>query len=172
MGKKHSLKAKPERAPKVRELEAKLGDMEKEFLELKTTLQRVQADFENAMKRKDKELFLMEQRGKASILKSFLPVLDSLENALKNSKETGLKQLKDQFIRVFKANGVSVVDTSGKFDHATMECLMRSCDPGKENNAVLEVFQKGYMFNDSILRPAKVKINACEEKIKQKGDSK
>jgi len=61
-----------------------------------------------------------------------------------------------------------VIEAKGKFNHATMECMMRSCDPKKENDVVLEVFQKGYLFNGLVLRPAKVRINACEEKNKKK----
>ncbi len=169
MAGKHSSE-KQDSKHKNHALEAKLKAMEQEFLELRETLQRVQADFENAMKRKEKEIALREQGAKASVLKAFLPVLDSVEEALKHSKEPGLKQLKEQLLQAFKANGVSVIDAKGKFNHKTMECMMCSCNPKKENDIVLEVFQKGYLFNGSVLRPARVMINACEEKNEKKGD--
>ena len=172
MVKKQSSSEKQGSNPKTRTLEAKLKAMEREFLDLRDTLQRVQADFENAMKRKGKEVALREQSAKASILKAFLPVLDSVEEALKHSKEPGLKRVWEQLWQVFKGNNVSVIDVRGKFNHVTMECMMRSCDPKKENDVVLEVFQKGYLFNGLVLRPAKVMINACEEKNEKKGDGK
>jgi len=89
--------------PKASALESRLKAMKQEFLELKETLQRVQADFENAMKRKEKEISIREQRARAGILKSFLPVLDSVEEALKHSSEPGLKQLREQLFQLLKA---------------------------------------------------------------------
>jgi len=136
----------------------------RKYAELKELLQRVQADFENAMKRKEKEIQLREQNARAEVLASFLPILDSIEEALKNSPEDrGMQLLKEQMLHAFRQNGVSEVKVHEAFDPNVMECVMRVDDPRKKNNAVLEVFQKGYKFHNSVLRPAKVKINIHEK---------
>jgi len=133
--------------------------------ELEASLQRLQADFENAMKRKEKEIEQHKVKEKVTVLRSFLPVLDSLAESLKHSKDGGLKKVHEQFVQSLKANGVKEVECL-EFDPHEMECLMKSSEKGKKENSVLEVFQKGYLFNDAVLRPAKVKVNVIEGDLK------
>jgi len=160
-GKKSPLKALK---GKIRVLEGEMEKREKEFGELKEILQRVQADYENAMKRKEKETEIEKKRAEAEILKAFLPVLDSVEQALKHSQDSGLKELHSQLLNAFRQCGVSEINCGEKFNPDEMDCVLRASDSEKPEGAVLEEFQKGYRFGGGILRPAKVKANFPEEK--------
>ncbi|MEM0360421.1 MAG: nucleotide exchange factor GrpE [Candidatus Diapherotrites archaeon] len=146
------------------------GEIEKrgrEFEELKGLLQRVQADFENAMKRRDKETAMKEQRAKAEVLSCFLPVLDSVREALnKCPEDKGLKALFEQLWSAFQKNGVSEIQCK-EFDPNCMECVLRESVKEKKENEILEECQKGYMFNGLVLRPAKVKLNVVEAQEKK-----
>ncbi|MCX6801739.1 MAG: nucleotide exchange factor GrpE [Candidatus Diapherotrites archaeon] len=156
----------------VSELECEVEKRGKEFDELKVLLQTVQADFENAMKRRDKETAVKEDRAKATVLASFLPVLDSMQEALKKlPSDKGLKLLHEQFWNAFQKNGVSEIKCVN-FDPNCMECVLKENMPGKKDHEVLEECQKGYMFNGLVLRPAKVKINVLEEKKEEIGEKK
>ncbi len=165
---KQNADEKKHLSEKIKALESELQKKQKEFTDLKETLQRVQADYENAMKRKEKEIAIAQNKALASVLSAFLPVLDSVEEALKHSKDKGLLELKSQLVKTFNQFGVFEIKSSEKFNPHEMECVMRASDPGKEDGMVLEEFQKGYMFNDSILRPAKVKVNFVEKKETKK----
>lgn len=150
---------------KTTELKAELEKKEKEARELKDLLQRVQADFENAMKRKEKEIAIREEKARARVLRDFLVVLDSVDEALKHSQaDSGLDELRKQFWQVFQQHSVSEITVGKEFNPHTMECVMRESIPGKEHETVLEEFQKGYLFKGSVLRPAKVKVNFLKEK--------
>ncbi len=150
---------------KKKKLEKKEKKSESE--ELKSSLQRLQADFENAMKRKEKEIEQHKVKEKVTVLRSFLPVLDSLDESLKHSKDDGLKKVHEQFLQTLNSNGVKEIECFD-FNPHEMECLLRSSEKGKKENSVLEVFQKGYLFNDAVLRPAKVKVNVLEENSTEK----
>jgi len=144
-------------------------ECKREIAELKDTLQHVQADYENAMKRKDKELALAKNKARASVLVGFLQVLDSIEEALKHSsQDKGLIGLREQMLSALKQSGVSEIECSLHFNPHKMDCVVRCCEPGKKDSEVLEVFQKGYTFNGDILRPAKVSVNFAGEKREEK----
>jgi len=136
-----------------------------ELAELKVSLQRLQAEFENAMKRKEKEIKQHEVKEKVAVLRSFLPVLDSLNESLKHSKDDGLKKVREQFLQALNLNGVKEIEAK-EFNPHEMECLMKASEKRKKENSVLEIFQKGYLFNDAVLRPAKVKVNVLEGDLK------
>ncbi|MFH1234436.1 MAG: nucleotide exchange factor GrpE [Candidatus Diapherotrites archaeon] len=156
----------------IADLQGEVERKGKEFEEFKGLLQRVQADFENAMKRRDKETEMKEGRAKAVVLASFLPVLDSAREAVKKCPEdTGLKLLYEQFWNAFQKNGVSEIKCA-HFDPNCMECILRENLPDKKDHEVLEECQKGYMFNGLVLRHAKVKVNVLEEKKDEIGERK
>jgi len=163
---------KKEKVPDLRarneELEQKLAETESKLREMKGIAQRVQADYENAMKRREKEFELHDLKVRSNAVLPFLAVFDSINGALNQSPEDkGLLGLKEQFVVVLGSLGAKEIDCSGKFDHNSMECLLRSCEKGKKEDDVLEVIRAGYLLNGLVLRPAKVRVNYCE-----KGDLK
>ena len=137
----------------------------------KDSLQRLQAEFENYKKRVDKEKGQFRQFAAAEVVKSFLPVLDSFELALKSitgssaaAADTkvvkGLELIYGQFYSALESQGLRPIKAIGeRLDPYRHEVLMQEATADvKEDNIVAEEFQKGYMLYDVVLRYSKVKV--------------
>ncbi len=141
--------------------------------EYKETLQRLQAEFENYRKRAEKEGSEFLKLANAKLIENFLPIVDSMETAIKQAEKAGNAEMKagfasvlKQFMQTLEKNGVRRIESTGKkFDHALHEVLMAGKEEGKADEEVLEEFQKGYTLHGKMLRPAKVKVNKRDEKI-------
>ena len=129
--------------------------------------QRIQADFENYRKRAAKETAAAGQRAKSGLVRELLPVVDNLERALASAGEgeqhlaEGVRLVHSELIAVLERNGVGQFDPSGeRFDPGEHEALsMREAD-GAEAGTVLDVVEKGYRANGTVLRPARVVVSS------------
>ena len=66
----------------------------------------------------------------------------------------------DNLINILKEKGITELDVIAKpFDPNIMNAVMTEENKEKENNIVLDCLQKGYMYNDKLIRPAMVKVN-------------
>ncbi len=146
--------------------------LEKKIKELTEDLQRLQAEFENYQKRIEREKGEFMEYAKAGVLKSFLPVMDSIGSATeklgeKGMEAEGIKAIKKQLEEKIKSFGVNEMKALGKkFDSGFHECMMTGEEKEKKDDEVLEEFQKGYLINGKVLRPAKVKVNKLESEEK------
>jgi molecular chaperone GrpE len=138
--------------------------------ELENQLKRALADYANLQKRVEGERKELAQYFKSIFAFKFLPVLDSLEAALKTVNqeaaggiEQGLKLAVEQFKKVLESEGVEEIKTDDRFNPSLHEAI--EVVPGKQDNKIVEVVAKGYKLGGKILRPAKVKV----EKRKEKG---
>ena len=131
------------------------------YLEL---AQRVQADFENYRKRAAREAAAAGERARSGLVRELLPIVDNLERALASAEEgeqhlaEGVRLVHSELIAVLERNGVQQFDPAGdKFDPAEHEALSVREDgaPG----LVLDVVEKGYRSNGTILRPARVVVS-------------
>jgi len=148
--------------------EKKHAITKQEFDELTDTLKRLQAEFENYKKRTEKENQMLIKNSNANLVKDILPVLDSFELAIKNGNNTdnpelvkfkkGIELIYAQLFTILSDQGLRVIETKDKrFDPYKHEVLMvKQCD--KEDDTIVEEFQKGYMLNDIVLRHSKVMI--------------
>jgi len=155
------------------EKETKKGsilELENEIISLTNTLKRLQADFENYQKRTERQNNEFRQFASASIIEQLLPVLDSLEQGMKHSKELVL--IHDQLNSILKKNGLEkIVATKGcNFDHDKMECLMQEECKEVEEDKVANVLLTGYTLNGKILRLAKVSIRKSNSKESETGN--
>lgn len=131
--------------------------------DLNNKLMRLQADFINYKNRVEREKKNVYSYALEDIFSQLLPVLDNFERALNsmekdNSYYEGVKMIYDQMLDVLKKNGLKEIDCLDKpfdpnFHHAVI-----SEDSDKEEGTILEVFQKGYMLNDKVIRPSMVKV--------------
>lgn len=154
---------------------AKKKISEKEQLaQCEETLKRVQAEFENYIKRSEKQAQGAREQGFAQAVLRILPVLDSVDAAIGNAKKAeklekeeavrGLENLREQAISAMAEKGFKAIECVGKeFDAKLEDAMLVEKDVSKEDNLVLEELQKGYMLNEKVLRHAKVKINKLEE---------
>jgi molecular chaperone GrpE len=142
-----------------------------EYLEL---ARRAQADFENYRKRMAAEVQNAATRGKAEVVRSFLPVVESFERALEHAGIDSVADLSGEdpikqgwamtyrdLTQALGAAGVEVVDPKGeKFDPNVHEALSTVQMDGTEAGVVVEVMQKGYQFGGHLIRPARVVVAA------------
>ncbi|MHA1271623.1 MAG: nucleotide exchange factor GrpE [Candidatus Helarchaeota archaeon] len=127
--------------------------------------QRVQADFENYKKYLDKQKAETIQYASGQLIGKLLNVLDNFERALDTVEEKnedpfikGLRSIYNDFYEILKKEGLKSIECGSKFDPFTQECLMTEERDDCEEDEIIEVLSKGYMFKDKILRPALVKV--------------
>jgi molecular chaperone GrpE len=132
-----------------------------EYLEL---AQRIQADFENYRKRAAREAAAAGERAKSGLVRELLPVVDNLERALASAEDgeqhlaEGVRLVHAELIAVLERNGIEQFDPAGdKFDPAEHEALSVRNDG--EPGLVLDVVEKGYRANGTVLRPARVVVS-------------
>jgi molecular chaperone GrpE len=126
--------------------------------------QRIQADFENYRKRAAREAATAGERAKSGLIRELLPVVDNLERALVSAEEgeqhlaEGVRLVHSELIAVLERNGIQQFDPAGdKFDPTEHEAL--SVREDGEPGLVLDVVEKGYRANGTVLRPARVVVS-------------
>ncbi|MBK5245090.1 MAG: nucleotide exchange factor GrpE [Eubacteriaceae bacterium] len=146
-----------------------LKEIVKEDEEILNRLIRLQADFENFKKRTAKEKAEIYNFALENLATKLIPVMDNLERAeasfsgaeeaegqtYVNGVQMVFKQLKD----VLKEEGLEEINSTIPFDPNFHHGVAVGEDAEKEDQAILEVFQKGYSFKGKVIRPAMVKIN-------------
>lgn len=126
---------------------------------------RERADLENYRKRVQKEKEEILKYGNEQIVFEILPCLDNLERAIDHANEEspiveGVKLTLNMFLSTLKKFGVTPLDTpegtpfNPEFHQAMGQVETAEQDP----NTIVAVFQKGYMLNDRLLRPAMVTV--------------
>ena len=126
------------------------------------------ADYQNLQKRTAKVQAESRDRGVADFLKKLLPVLDTLDKAMEMCAKSdldkkvmdGLEMFSIQFSDMLAKEGLKEIEAIGKrFDPNCQEAMMNQNIPDKEDEEVIQVFEKGYTFQDRVLRCAKVVVN-------------
>jgi molecular chaperone GrpE len=125
---------------------------------------RAKADAENTRKRAQTDIASAHKYAIDNFANALLPVKDSLEAALATNNATlenlrsGVELTLKQLGSVFEKFKVIEIEPAGqKFDphqHQAISAVESEAEP----NTVLQVFQKGYMLNDRVMRPAMVSV--------------
>jgi molecular chaperone GrpE len=139
-----------------------LADLE----DLRQTLLRRQADFDNYRKRVEKERFEDTKRATARVIEGLIPVVDSFEQALAAHREAEYESYRKGFELIYKQLldnltklGAERVDPLGKlFDPHLHQAVDRAETKEHEDGTILQVFQPGYVFHGRVLRPAMVRV--------------
>ena len=131
--------------------------------------QRAQADFENYKRRSEQEKAEISQLANSGLILNLLPVLDDLERALtsvpRNLAELswldGIRLIERKLRASMETQGFSPIKAVGEpFDPHLHEGIRQG--KGKEG-IVIEEVQKGYKFNDRVIRPSRVVVGNGEE---------
>jgi molecular chaperone GrpE len=135
-----------------------------EYLDL---ARRAQADFENYRKRAAREAAAAGERAKSGLVRELLPIVDNLERALRSAAAgeqhlaEGVRLVHSELVAVLERNGVQQFDPAGeRFDPTEHEALSTREADGAEPGVVLDVVEKGYRANGTVLRPARVVVSA------------
>src|SRR3989339_425650 len=158
-----------------KKLEKDFHKLHKDFEELQQQkdelfgkLQRLSADYANFQKRVPKQIADTVAYEKERIIKALLPVLDNFEHSLQHADKSesteavvdGVKIVYDQMLDILKSFGVERIEGVGEnFDPNLHQAMMQKEDKEKDENIVLEEFQKGYKINDRVIRPSRVAVN-------------
>ena len=131
---------------------------------------RLKAEFDNYRKRKDKEIIsLMKYEGEA-VIKQFLNVLDDLERlneaSEKNDKDNyeklteGISLIINNLEKQFSKLDVKTFTKLGDILNPELhDALMIRTEDDKHENEIIEIFEKGYLYKDRVIRHAKVVVN-------------
>jgi molecular chaperone GrpE len=146
--------------------EERLAALEAERDEAVDRWKRAAAELDNFRKRVERQREELVTLANERLVKELLPILDDLERALvaageheEATVEEGVRLVHRSLASLLERQGVSEIETNGKFDPHRHEALL-SQPSEQEEGSVIEVLQKGYSLGDRVLRPARVVISA------------
>lgn len=141
-------------------------DEENEYVkkadEFKEMAQRIQAEFDNYRKRNNESVRIARNDGINDVIVALFPILDNFERAISSiteeSAKSGIELIYKQTVALLSKFDVNEIDALGqefdpKFHHAIAQC-----EDDENANKIVEVYQKGYIRKDKVLRPSMVKV--------------
>jgi len=146
--------------PQEKSLEELLAEAQAKIEEQRDTMMRAVADAENARKRAQAEAASARKYALESFAEGLLPVLDSLEAALKTGDTSGVELTLKQMRSALEKSSVREVDPKPgeRFDPHRHQAMAAVEAAGAEPNTVVATMQKGYVLHDRVLRPALVTV--------------
>jgi molecular chaperone GrpE len=145
-----------------------VATLKADFAELTDKHLRLVAEFNNFRRRSEQERLNAWARAQADVIAKFLDVLDDLNrvaqldlsNATVDAIMEGVDLVERKFVRMLEDAGVEVLDPEGeRFDPERMEAMMRvPAESEEQDDAVAQVFQKGYSLKGTLVRPARVAV--------------
>jgi molecular chaperone GrpE len=145
---------------------AETAKLVSELEDLRQTLLRRQADFDNYRKRIEKERTDDSRRATARVIEGLIPVIDGFEHALAAHREKEYENYRRGFELIYKQLvenvtklGAERIDPVGKqFDPHQHQAMDRLETTDHEDGTVVQTFQPGYVFHGRVLRPAMVRV--------------
>ena len=156
--------------PPTEKLKNQINELKSSIDESNDKHIRLKAEFDNYRKRKDKEIIsLMKYEGEA-VIKQFLNVLDDLERlneaSEKNDKDNyeklteGISLIINNLEKQFSKLDVKTFTKLGDILNPELhDALMIRTEDDKHENEIIEIFEKGYLYKDRVIRHAKVVVN-------------
>ena len=145
--------------------EKKKDKRDEQIEQLNDRVMRQMAEFENFRRRTEVEKSQMFATGAKSIVEKILPVVDNFERGLATVEEgadpfaDGMLMIYKQLLTTLDEAGVKPIEAVGQeFNPDFHNAVMHVEDEEVGENIVVEEFQKGYMFGDSVVRHSMVKV--------------
>ena len=135
--------------------------------ELTDRLTRQMAEFDNFRKRTEKEKSQMYEIGAKDIIEKILPIVDNFERGLTSMPEEekatpfaeGMEKIYKQLMTTLESIDVKPIEAVGKeFNPDFHNAVMHVEDEELDENIIVEEFQKGYTYRDSVVRHSMVKV--------------
>jgi molecular chaperone GrpE len=151
----------------------KIEKAEKKAAENYDKYLRAVAELDNYRKRAIRDKADAIKYGNENLLRDILPLVDNVDRALEHADSSddfeafkkGLKMLHEQLLCCLKKYGVEVIDTAGKdFDPNVHEAMLQVESDEHATGKVVNEFERGYLLNGRLLRPAKVCVCKQPEK--------
>lgn len=156
--------AAPETFTVTKEQMEKMEGLAKLVADVNDKYLRLAAEYDNYRKRTAKEKESIYGDAKADTIKPLLAVYDNLERGIAQYDEAdvhrqGLELILRQFVEILTKLGVTEIEALGApFDPERHNAVMHVEDEALGENTVAEVFQKGFMLGEKVLRFAMVKV--------------
>src|ERR1700737_1422287 len=146
--------------------DAEVAKLAADLQDLRQTLLRRQADFDNYRKRIERERAEDSKRYTARMIEPLIPIIDGFEHALAAHREPAYENYRKGFELIYKQLldnvaklGVERIDPAGKsFDPHLHQAVDRAETTDHADGTILQVFQPGYVFHGRVLRPAMVRV--------------
>lgn len=154
----------PETFTVTKEQMEKMEGLAKLVADVNDKYLRLAAEYDNYRKRTAKEKESIYGDAKADTIKPLLAVYDNLERGIAQYDEAdvhrqGLELILRQFSEALTKLGITEIEAKGQpFDPEKHNAVMHVEDEEAGENTVVEVFQKGFMLGDKVLRFAMVKV--------------
>ena len=145
--------------------EKKKDKRDEQIEQLNDKVMRQMAEFENFRRRTEIEKSQMFATGAKSIVEKIRPVVDNFERGLATVEEgadpfaDGMLMIYKQLLTTLDEAGVKPIEAVGQeFNPDFHNAVMHVEDEEVGENIVVEEFQKGYMYNDTVVRHSMVKV--------------
>ena len=137
---------------------------------LNEKLLRITADYQNMKRRSEEELQKAYKYDGEDVIKELLQIVDNFERAIKLDDDNltdelskfleGFKMIYTNLINILNDKNVhEIVCLNEEFNPNSMNAVLTEKVEGMEPGKVVEVLQKGYIYNDKVIRPAMVKVS-------------
>ena len=146
--------------------DAELSKLSADLDEMRQTLLRRQADFDNYRKRVEKERSEDSKRATARVIEGLIPVIDGFERALSVHREAEYENYRKGFELIYK----QLLENVAKLGAERIDPLLKPFDPHLHqaldkvetneyaDGTIVQVFQPGYAFHGRVLRAAMVRV--------------
>ena len=158
-------------APETPEVAAEdVAKLKQELDELKDKYIRLYAEFDNYRRKVQKDREELIKYSNESLLEDLLPVLDSIEMAIKHANtpstdnvdalKKGVENTLREMQRIMEKYGVVAIEAEGRqFNPACHHAMSQVERDDVQDNMVVEEFRKGYMLREKVLRPSLVVVS-------------
>ena len=157
----------------IAQLEADLAEEKAKALRLREESQRLAAEFQNASKRKDKQVADEIERAGAHLVRRLLPIVDDFDLAFANVPTDlagladadanagwieGFRQIHKKLQTLLADEGVAPIVADGEFDPALHEAVTSEPSDNVPSGHVIATLRAGYTYKGRVLRPALVRV--------------
>lgn len=167
---KKSILSKQSKSKEIELLNDKINKTEEKYL-------RLRAEYENYIKRNEKEISRILKYDGEHVLKTFLSILDDLDRVVESSKKhknkeildfiDGIVLIKDKLLKKLDQFEVATFDSEGiKFDPDLHDAMMTKESKDYDDGIIIQEFEKGYKYKDKVIRHSKVIVNSIGNKGK------
>lgn len=176
-----------EKPPELSALEEELSSLREQYDDLERQHLRLQADFDNVRRRAMKDRQEAHNYGHEGVVRDLLVTVDNLERAIEHARAKpgdaaeselpnagvpnagvpsveaiieGVELVHRELVQVLERHHVTPVDALGQvFDPSVHEAMAQHESAEAQPNTVVQVFARGYLLHDRLLRPAKVIVS-------------
>ncbi len=145
---------------------AQILELQQQIEELKTGWQRTQADFVNYKKQAADDRVRFLKLANADLITELLPVLDNFglaarhlpENLQNDNWAQGVQQIEKQFENILIESGLTRIESLGQEFNPEFHEAVEEVESDEKPGMVVEEISAGYIYDNIVLRPARVKV--------------